>query len=170
MKRFLKYIIFIIPIIWTSCDDFEIDLPDYESKIVVDGWIEQDQYPEVLLSLSAAYFSEIDSVSLRELVVTRAKVTVSCDGIEDILTLKPNSEYFPPYVYQGTIIKGEAGKTYELEVVYSENVLTASTTIPKVTYLDSVWFELDQDKDSLGFLWAQASSLPCTFGGLYSRW
>ena len=155
MKRFFKYIIFIIPIIWTSCDDFEIDLPDYESRIVVDGWIEQDQYPEVLLSLSAKYFSEIDSVSLRDLVVTRAKVTVSCDGIEDILTLKPNREYFPPYVYQGTVIKGEAGKTYNLEVVYAGNVLTASTTIPKVTYLDSVWFELDQNEDSLGFLWAR---------------
>jgi Domain of unknown function (DUF4249) len=148
------YIILILSLFTFSCSDFELDLPEYESKIVVDGWIEQDQSAKVILTLSAAYFSEIDSIALRKLVVTRAKVTVSDGETDEILTLRPNDKYFPPYVYEGTIIKGEPGKTYNLEVVYSNQVLTASTTIPEPVYLDSVWFELDEGKDSLGFIWA----------------
>lgn len=155
MKRI--YIIFLILFVqgmMLSCEDYELNLPDYKSKIVVDGWIEQNHSARVILTLSAAYFSEIDSLSLRNLVITRAKVTVSDGENEEVLTLRPNNAYFPPYVYEGSRIKGEPGKTYFLEVVYAGQVITASTTIPEPVYLDSVWFQLDEGMDSLGFIWA----------------
>ena len=153
----LIYILLIV--LFISCNDDFKDI-DYDNKIVVEGWIEQNDYAKVLLTLSTPYFSEIDSVSIRELVLTRARVSISDGKIEDILTLKPNDDYFPPYVYQGTIIKGEIGKIYTLKVVYNSQEITAETTIPEVNYLDSVWFALDEEEDSLGFLWARFTDNP----------
>ena len=138
-----------------SCNESSFELPDYKNKVVVDGWIEQGAFSQVILTLSAPYFSDIDSVSLRELVITQAKVTVANSTTEEILTLRPNDAYFPPYVYQGTEIKGEVGETYTLTIDYRGDKITAITTIPELTTLDSVWFELDQnlDADTAGFMW-----------------
>lgn len=160
MRNNINILLFFSLILTLSCDDFELELPDYDSQIVVDGWIEQGKTPKVILTLSAAYFSEIDSVSLRDLVVTRAKVVVSDGETTEILTLRPNDEYFPPYVYEGIDMRGEVGKTYTLEVIYSDEYLTASTTIPSPVFMDSLWFELDEGEDSLGFIWARFQDNP----------
>ena len=56
--------------------DVDIDLPQSDSKTVVEGWIEHDRYPHVILTRSAPYFASIDSGVLRDYVVTTAKVTI----------------------------------------------------------------------------------------------
>jgi hypothetical protein len=156
-KPFLKFILsFIACIGLFSCENsLEIELQNYESKLVVDGYIEDRQYPVVVLTRSAAYFSTIDSTALRELVVSRAKVTVSDGELEEVLTLKKNSTYFPPYVYEGTQIKGEAGKTYNLKIELEGKSYEASTTIPAPAFLDSLWFSSAGRTDSLGYLYGR---------------
>lgn len=142
----------------SACQDsLELDVQDYESKLVVDGWIEQGGFPVVVLTKSAAYFSTIDSVALRELVATRAKVTVSDGEQEEILTLKKNNLYFPPYLYQGNEIKGEAGKTYQLTIETEGKTYKATTSIPPAVKLDSLWFQLSAGKDSLGLMYGRFS-------------
>lgn len=140
----------IVLLIAISCQEDNFKEPNYNSKIVVDGWIEQGQPAKVLLTLSAPYFSEIDSVSIRNLLITRAKVSVS-DGLEEeVLTLRKNSDYFPPYIYESTFIKGVVGRTYALKVEYSGKVITSSTQIPEPQKLDSMWFNLASDNDTSG--------------------
>lgn len=146
----------------SACVETNFEVEDYKSEIVIDGWIEQDRYCQVLLTLSAPYFSDIDSVSLREYGLTRAKVTLDNGTRSEILTLKPNSSYFPPYMYESTRIKGEVGKTYTLTVEYSGEVATAETTIPNPVNLDSTWFQLEPNKDSAGFLWVKFTDNPNT--------
>ncbi len=136
-----------------SCVEPDLELENYESKIVIDGWIEQGKFAQVLLTLSAPYFSEIDSISLRDYALTRAKVSLSDGERSEVLTLKPNNAYFPPYIYFGTSIKGEIGKTYTLTVEYEGVAAMATTTIPEPVQLDSVWFALEPGKDSLGLVW-----------------
>lgn len=140
-----------------ACEDsLEFDVQAYEPKLVVDGRIEHNEYPVVVLSKSAAYFSTIDSLSLRNLVVSKAKVTVSDGEKEEILTLKRNQLYFPPYVYQGTEIKGEAGQTYQLKIELEGQSYQASTRIPATAaLLDSLWFTLAPEQDSLGLLYGR---------------
>lgn len=139
-----------------SCEDsLEVDLQNYEGKLVVDGYIEDRQYPVVVLTRSAAYFSTIDSTSLRELVVSRAKVTVSDGEREEVLTLKRNDLFFPPYRYEGTEIKGQAGKTYSLKIELEGKTYTATTTIPGAVRLDSLWFSSAGRTDSLGYLYGR---------------
>ena len=142
--------------------EVSIDLPQAESKIVVEGWIEHNGHPNVILTRSAPYFTAIDSVTLRDYVVTKAKVTVISDDRYEVLTLKPNDAYFPPYVYFGTELTGETQKTYHLKVEFNniENNLSASTYIPEITEPDSVWFQLEPGCDSLGRIWIKLSDNP----------
>jgi hypothetical protein len=142
--------------------ELTIDLPQHDSKIVVEGWIEHDGYPNVILTRSAPYFSSVDSSSLRDYVVTKAKVTVISGDQYEILTLKPNDAYFPPYVYFGTELRGEVNRTYHLKVEFdnNENNVFATTSIPALTEPDSVWFQLEPGSDSLGRIWVKLSDNP----------
>ena len=148
-------------IILTACEkELTVDLPPYSPKLVVDGWIEQGRYPTVTLTRNAAYFDKIDSTAIRELIATTAKVTISDGEQEEVLTLRRRDEHFPYFLYQGTEIKGEVGKTYGLKVELRGKVYTASTTVPKPVPLDSLWFERLPDEDSLGYLWAAFTDAP----------
>lgn len=145
--------VFILIVTVSSCNDDLLTFDDYESKIVVDGWIEQGQVPIVSLTKSASYFTELNKEGFRDLVITGAKVTVSDGTNEEILTLKNRPSSFPPYVYEGNLIKGEIGKAYDLKVEYSGKVVTAQTRIPNPVELDSVWFELAEGQKSFGLIW-----------------
>lgn len=122
-------------------------------KVVVDGYIEQGEYPRVYLTYSSGYYQPVDSASLQQMVLTTARVEVS-DGVNsEVLTLFRNSEIYPPYYYQATDLKGEAGKTYHLEVRSKQGVYTATTTIPHVVPLDTAWILPEANKKDLGKLW-----------------
>ena len=140
-------------VVFTGCEkEVKLDLPSHTSEVVVEGWIEQGKAPNVLLSLTVPYFIKIDSNNLRDYAVTTAKVTVISENGLEILTLKPNNVYFPPYVYFGTEIYGETGRSYQLNVVYKGKVITAVTTIPELVRPDSVWFQHEPGSDSIGLV------------------
>jgi hypothetical protein len=149
-------------IIWmTSCnEDLAIETTDYAPKIVIDGWIENGNYPKVMLTSSLSYFASIDSITIRKLVVTTAKITVSDGTRSEILTLKKDPNYFPPYIYSGTEIKGEVGKSYTLTVESKGMTYTAITTIPPVAQFDSLWFQTIKGKDSLGYIYGKFTDNP----------
>ncbi len=115
-------------------------LGGYNPKFVVEGWIEENDYPNVILSHNLPFFTAVDSAQLSEVVIRWAKVTVS-DGVNsEILTVKRDNNYFPPYIYRGSELKGQSGKTYTLKIEYAGNTLTSTTTIPPRAALDSIWF------------------------------
>jgi hypothetical protein len=121
--------------------------------MVVEGWIENGMPAQVILSHSAPYFSAIDSNNIRDFSETHAKVTLYSGSDDEILTLKPNQSYFPPYLYKSSGIKGQSGGTYSIEVVLHGDTITASTTIPEPVELDSVWFETDPGMETKGRIW-----------------
>ncbi len=139
-----------------SCEkDITVDLPKYEQKIVVEGWIEQNQFPMVILTKSSPYFSSVDSTALAELIIPNATVIVSDGSNSDTLSLVLDTCYFPPLVYKGHTLKGQIGGIYYLTIKYEEKILTATTSIPQPIPLDSIWFKAEPKKgDSLGFIWA----------------
>jgi hypothetical protein len=150
-----------ILILLLSCNqEVNVDLPSYNGKIVVDGWIEQDGYAKVLLTKSAPYFGKLDSIALRELVLTRAKVSVSDGETTEVLTLHPNPDYFPPLLYSGYQLKGEIGKTYQLTIEYAEQKITAETSIPIPPKVEKIWFETDPKEPEKGMIWASISDDP----------
>lgn len=154
MKAVIFPVIFAFCHLLCSCDpEPAIELPDYSSRLVIDGFIEQDGYPKVVLTRSASYFDDIDSVSIRRFIVSTAKVTVSDGTREEILTYRKGEEYFPPYVYQGTSLKGEVGKTYTLKVELEGQTYTGTTTIPEPPDFDSLWFKPLEKGDTRGLIY-----------------
>jgi hypothetical protein len=143
-------------LLFSTCEkELDLNIPVSESKLVVEGWIENGKGAEVILSRSAPYFSAIDSNSILDYAVTHAKVTLTSGDQHEILTLGPNKSYFPPFVYKSTDIKGEIGKTYSIEVILNGDTITASTSIPEPVSLDSVWFAPDPGKEGKGRIWAR---------------
>lgn len=154
MNRFfqLLYLVFLIGASGCSPDpDFEF--PDYDSKLVIDGHIEQGQFPRVVLTRSASYFDNVDSLSIRRFIVSTAKVVLSDGEKEEVLTYKKNHDFFPPFVYQGTELRGVVGKVYTLTVFLEGQVYTSTTTITPPPVFDSIWYKASDDSETQALLY-----------------
>lgn len=114
-----------------SCEDRF--LPEDKDIIVVEGWIEADGFPVVIVTRSLPVRLRDDGIKLNQLsdyVEKWAKVTVS-DGVNSVvLTGGRDKSYVPGYVYTSSYIRGEAGKTYTLTVETRGKTVQATTTIP----------------------------------------
>jgi hypothetical protein len=151
MYKHIKAIwVLLVLILSWSCNN--IDFENYESEIVVDGWIEQGQPARVLLTKSAPYFGEIDSLTLRNYALTHARVKLNDGQKEEILTLTPNTSFFPPYMYVSTEIIGEVGKSYQLTIEADHKTVTANTTIPEPIALTNAYMQKNDNSDSLGVI------------------
>ena len=160
MRHALKYSLILLLASAGCNNDLFIDMPEPDDRIVVDGWIEQGQQAKVMLTANSPYFSVIDSASLRDLVLTRAKVTLSDGNITENLILRKDRNYFPPYYYQGNNIVGEAGGSYTLTAEYGGKTAWAATTIPDPVKIDSTWFSLVKNEDSLGIIYMSFTDPP----------
>jgi len=70
----------------SSCEkDISVDIPDPEDKLVVEGWIEQDRPPFVILTQNAAFFGQTDVNQLDSFFVHNATVDVSNGTTSDTL-------------------------------------------------------------------------------------
>lgn len=115
-----------------SCmNEIELKQVDYEKKIVVDGWIETDDYAQIYLTYSSPFLTNYDSLSISQTFLNHAKITLSSsDGESEILTLFRKETAFPPFVYKSKRMKGRTGLRYDLKVEYKGETLTSTTTIP----------------------------------------
>ena len=140
-----------------ACEpEMDYELTSVKKQLVVDGWIENNNYAQVVLTYNTGYFSNLDSASFRGLVASRAKVILSDGTQSEILTLTKDTNYFPPYVYKGNEILGQPGKTYTLIIIDEINTgtremdtIVAITTIPQPVKLDSVWFSETSDSSGI---------------------
>ncbi|PJJ09522.1 uncharacterized protein DUF4249 [Flavobacterium sp. 1] len=123
-----------------------------ESKIVVEGWIEQGDVPQVILSRSIPINATIDSTTIFNYFIRSAKVTVSDGENEEVLSVKNENGRIPPYVYSGSKMLGEIGKAYVLKVQYLDRVIEATTSIPSVVPIKSAAYVKVNPADTTGFV------------------
>lgn len=137
--------------------------PEEKNIIVVEGWIENDGFPIVILTTNVQLSGDYENTEDLETHLIRwAKVTIS-DGIEEvILTGMVNDKYFPPYIYTTGQMRGKAGHTYNLKVEYDKYLATATTTIPDIVNIDSVKVAHCADNDTLYQLTAHFTDHPNT--------
>lgn len=150
MKNWFLFLLLIIAI---SCnnDDFSAEI-NLESKIVVEGWIEAGDLPNLLLSTSIPITEVIDSTNVLNHAIRSAKVTVSDGQKTEVLRVKNDKDRLPPFVYYGSEIIGEAGKTYTLKIEYLNRTVSASTTIPKTVPLISAEYVKNNAADTTGYV------------------
>lgn len=151
MKKYL--VVFFLFQMLLSCnrDDYSSVLVG-DSKIVVEGFIEEGDFAQVILMRSIPVDVDMDSTEVMNYVIRSAKVTVS-DGVnEEVLQLKNDKSRIPPYVYYTSELKGEEGKTYSLKVQYLDRILESVTTIPKSVPIKEVKYFKDNLLDNRGNL------------------
>jgi len=159
MKTYLRNIILITlsAFVFTSCEkEIKLNLPEQTRKLVVEGYIENNQYPMVILTKSSSYFDPIDSAALYGSIVTDAVVKVS-DGITTEQLSLSTVSMFPYLAYVGSQIKGEVGKTYSLSIDWQGTNYSAITSIQKTAKWDSLKFKLNPGDDSLGNVYGYAT-------------
>lgn len=163
MKRYLFTLLFPLFFLVSCQTEIDITLPDYQDKLVVEGYIETGKPPMVILSKSMPYFSEYDfavsdddlafyiamlltnpdtlSTLLGDKFITNAKITVtSSKGESEELKFgfTPEAPLF--FAYMGENIIGEEHTEYDLKIEWDNKEYEAKTTIPQCFRPDSMWF------------------------------
>lgn len=143
------FIFSVLIVLMVACETLE--MPQLDEQITVEGWIDEDGHPIVMLTKAVGVDNTIRNISdLSDYIVKWAKVTVSDGEQSVILTGKFNKRYYPPYIYTTGDLTGEAGKTYSLLVEYQNHILTAQTTIPPHVDIDTAFAVTASDTASYG--------------------
>lgn len=175
-----KYFILLFAVLFlASCEkNIDLDLPDASSKIVVEGYVEAGFVPYVILSRSQNYFDPIGQSTLNNLPISGAVVTIS-NGVDTVQLTEVDTTVngvsvsgFYIALDPNTLVPTMLGipeTTYHLHIVTAEGeVATSSSFLPPPIALDSTWFKIQENLDSLGFVWAKLND-PDTIGNYY-RW
>ncbi|MCL2290998.1 MAG: DUF4249 domain-containing protein [Bacteroidetes bacterium] len=146
MKRICFLLLTII--LFFSCQtEIEVNIPTYYNKLVVEGYIENDQYPMVSLYRSVPYFSTMSLDYLLDHVVIRdAKVfvTSSKGQTQELYFISsPEAPLFFAYTtnrFMSGSFRGELNTSYTLRIEWGEKIYTSETSILETFDLDSVGF------------------------------
>ena len=166
-----------------------VELPDQRPFLVVEGRIEPGAPPFVLLSQSQDYFAPVDASSLGSLYSGGAEVNLDVDGqvypLVELCTADLGPEELAAAAellgfseevlllsnicaYTSFPVVGEVGSTYAIEAVLGEDTARAVSKLNPPVPLDSLWFEIPGNTDSLGILHATFED-PDSLGNAY-RW
>lgn len=150
-----KYLLFLFVLVAVSCSKDDFSEQTIESKIVVEGWIEEGDYAQVLLSSSIPVTGVIDSTNVLNHVIRSAKITISDGQNSEVLRVKNDKNRVPPFVYFGSTLLGEAGKEYSIKIEYLNRVVQAVTTIPKSVKLKSAEYIKNNAADTTGYVFVK---------------
>lgn len=151
-----KYIILFFSFLLLSCSNDDVSVQkSKESKIVVEGWIEEGDFANVLLSSSIPVTDVVDTTNVLQHVIRSAKITISDGQNSEVLRVKNDKNRIPPFVYFGNTLKGEAGKEYSIKIEYLNRVVEAVTTIPKSVPLISAAYIKEKPADTTGYIFVK---------------
>lgn len=156
----------LVAVTFVACEsDIELDAPDHDPKIVVEGNITSDQVPFVILSKTSSFFEETSIQDIENSFVHGANVTVS-DGTDTVQLTEYSTDSLPQavldymkdslgvdlpsdstnqvtfYFYTDLSFSmvGTEGRTYWLDISTGTDQLSSVTTIPQKAELDSIWW------------------------------
>ena len=149
-NNFSKFLISILVVISASCQkEVHIDLGSTPPVIVVQGQIQTNMPPYVILTSTIGFFSNVNLTTLQNSFIHNAVITVS-DGTKTVslkeYTIDTGANNFF-YVYSldssnlSNIMLGQAGKFYTLTIQCQGKTYTSVTKIPNPKGLDTMWFD-----------------------------
>ncbi len=166
----------------SSCvKEVKIDIPNYEEQLVIDGRIETDQPPLVILSKTRdlyastsidAYLNGFQSGAI--VTVSDGTITIQLDeicsnnlpaGTEEMaaelfgISVDQLADYnLCAYTSFNSAIWGQVGKTYTLTVQHEGKTYTSETKIEQPTALNKTFWKQEPDAaPGNGFSWAELS-------------
>ncbi len=135
-----KHIVFIVlwGLVFGACEEEQEEILSEQPLMVVEGFIDSGGFPVVMLTTSVPISEEsVQFDSLASHLLRWAKVSINDGEQTVILTGMLDRDYFPPFIYTTSRMRGKVGKTYTLEVEYQDYHATAVTTIPEPPQVDS---------------------------------
>lgn len=187
MKKLTTALVILASIIgFASCEKvLDVNLPEGVEGIVFEGYIENGQFPYVIISRSANYFEPIETAAsaIANSLVEADSVFIEFDGnrvelpkvcISDLSPEEQEAalellgfESLPPgldlCLNVGLGMVGELGKTYTMKAYVEDELYTATTTIGSQIMFDSLWFKDETPLgDSLGSIWVTLTDPPAT--------
>jgi len=172
-------ILFISFSLCLSCSkEVKIDIPGFTSQLVVDGTIETNGNPLVLLSQSANIYSETNLSSYLNNFITNADVKV-VHGLDTFNLLPINISdlplasqkklaemleigfgetiLLPIKVYSNIELIATANSSYELIIDYNSKTYKSTTFIPLPSSLDNLYWRPEISNEMYGKSWARLS-------------
>lgn len=176
MRKALFNFLLLFAALLSGCEEnLTLDIPEGEALLVVEGHIEQDAPPIVILTRSVPVLSSFSDAALTKSFVHHAQVTVTTAGRSYVLEELSAAAFTPAlrglvaeqfsvplarleptggfifYVYTSEELKGEVGQSYQLRISHEGSLLTASTTVPQLNPLEALWTvpHPDPQQDSL---------------------
>lgn len=146
-----RSLLFLFILSLVSCEkDIDIKLDETKPRLVVDGSIENDRPPYIVLSSSLDYFGELSPAQLEASFVHNAKVTITVGT--RVYNLREDSSSlgngFLYYFYTTNFadpvnaLLGQVNTSYALKIETGGVSYTSSTKIPEITRkIDSLWSE-----------------------------
>ena len=140
------------------------EIQESKEEIVVEGWIADGEHPIVMVTSTLPIKEEDTQMDdLKKYVAQWARVGINTDdGTTVYLTARYDADYFPPYIFTTTAIRGQAGQRYHLTVDWRTHHAEATTTIPASVPLDDIWCEPCTDSDTLRQVMVQFHDQPAS--------
>lgn len=178
-------------LLFKACEkEIEVEIPQADAQVVVEGTIEPGQAPFILVSWSQGFFDPLDIDAFNSYFIHDAEVRVNGQLMEEVCTdVLPDSllpilseltgialenlfvlnfcVYSNPFSNPFAVM-GEVGGIYELEVKVGDREMRSVTKIPAPVPLNSLRYETWANTDSLGLVWSTLTD-PDTLGNGY-RW
>jgi hypothetical protein len=172
-----------LALFWSCTKEVKIDIPGYEEQLVVDGRIDQDGFPVVLLSKSQNIYASTDLSAYLSSFVTDASVEVT-DGtstvglqlmsiaelpeetrkrVAEMLSVEYNEVFFLPvkvYSTSDPTLIGQVGKSYTLNINWKGNSFSGTTTLLPPVALDDLYWKADTANNQFGLCMARLSDPP----------
>ena len=141
--------IVVLIITLSACEKVvHINLGGTPPQVVVEGAVETNIPPYVILTSTIGFFSTVDLATLEGSFIHGANVQVN-DGSKTV-TLKEyaidtaNGAKFYVYSVDTTLptalMTGQVGKSYTLTITYNGTTYSSVTKIPNPKGVDSIWF------------------------------
>lgn len=165
----IYFILCSIFILFNACNlekEIEIDLPDYESRPVVECYLEPGKSFALALSRSASYFDTFPSINfnfLQEVLISDAKVTITHNGkvyeLKNGLIFNPALQKAVNY-YNSELVPADYTNNFDLKITLADGKTIEATTrmLPKVA-IDSLVVQF-QEEDTLARVLTYLTDVP----------
>jgi hypothetical protein len=145
---------------FSACGNLEkeilVELPDYDSQVVLECYLEPGRPFRLLLTKSASYFAPFPTQNdqfLENILEQEAEVIIRHNGEEIVLAnqLSFDPETGKVYNYSSpTLVPENYGQNFELDITtQTGQTIGATTRILPVVPIDSIVILFDEENDSL---------------------
>lgn len=184
------FLYLLIALLFTACQkEVQIDIPQHESQLVIEGRIETGLPPIILMGTSKDIFSDNSLDSIFGSYISNAVITITdgtnIDTLETICTDDIPKGYedigaalfgipatlvskfhLCAYSTLNTQFFGQEGKNYSITIFYKGKKYTSSTSIPQSVLLDTVYWKPEKSTPNHGLAYAKLTD-PIINGNAY---